>query len=98
MKCKKSKEKKTENVHLRLTKREKKRLYKRAEELGTSVSEYIRILTLKKEFRGGRKADYCKLVVLCQDLVSYIQQRYGRDEDQDMTEGIERIWNLLMSF
>lgn len=98
MKHKKSREKKTENIHLRLTKREKNRLQRRAEELGTNVSEYIRILTLKKEIRGGRKADYCKLIVLCQDLVSYIQQRYDRVEDQELAERMERVWKLLMSF
>lgn len=94
----KSREKKTEKIDLRLTKKEKKNLCNRAAELNVSMSEYIRILLLKKEIKVGKKTEYCRLVVLCQELVSYIAHRYSREEDQDLTERIERIWNLLMSF
>lgn len=98
MKHKKSKEIKTENVHLRLTKREKKRLCKRAEELDVSLSDCIRILTLKREVKSVKKAEYCKLVVWCQELVRYVQQRYGREEDSELIGMMERIWKLLMLF
>lgn len=94
----KSKETKTENIHIRLTKREKKRLCKRAKELDVSISDCIRILTLKKEVRTLKKAEYCKLAVWSQDLVTYVQQRYGREEDQELIERIDKVWELLTLF
>ena len=91
---KKKQEKRTENIHVRLSKKEKMKLEKGAAKAGISVSEYLRLLILEKKRKVREVGKECEVVVLCQDLITYIMERYS-SEDEELRERMERIWKIL---
>ena len=92
---KKQVEKRTENVHVRLSKKEKRKLEKDATKLGVSISEYLRRSALGKQIKIMSTGKECELVVLCQDLVAYVVEQYESEDDEELCERLEKIWKLL---
>ena len=92
---KKQAEKRTENVHVRLSKKEKRKLEKDAAKLGVSISEYLRRFALGKQIKIMNTGKECELVVLCQELVTCIMERYHSEDDEELCERLEKIWKQL---
>ena len=90
-KSKKKTNEKNQDLHVRVTKREKERLMKEAENLGLSVSEYIRPL-IRKE---NPIAKMSELVVLVQDIITHVQEKYSCEDDEELAYREERLWKIL---
>lgn len=86
---------KTQDLHLRVTKREKDKLSKEASELGVSVSAYIRPLIFGKKTDGKPSSKVIQATALCQDIVTYVQEKYVSEDDSELSERIEKLWEIL---
>lgn len=92
---KKRKSEKTQDLHIRVSKREKEKLSKEAEKLGISVSEYIRPLIMQKKSNAEPSSKVSTAVVLCQDIVTYVQEKYGCEDDEELSRRADKLWEIL---
>lgn len=94
-KVKRRKRVKTQDLHLRVTEREKNRLSKEAGELGVSVSAYVRPLIFGKRTKLMPSREAIQAVALCQDIVTYVQEKYGCEDDIELAERMDNVWSVL---
>lgn len=91
---------KDENLNIRLNAAEKKRLEKEAEYHGIKVSEYARKLMIddKDSLRKENSRIMSKLtrsITLMQDMVNIIEEKYAAEDDLQLAEGMEELWEIL---
>lgn len=98
-KIKKKRKKKSsvrnESLHFRLSKREKNEIKKNAAKLKVSMSDYVRAAILSKGKGNVSSNKLSMSVVLCQDIVTYVQERYACEDDTELEERIDKLWNIL---
>lgn len=95
MKSQKRKHEKTEYLHIRVSKREKDKLIRESEKLGISISEYARPILFEKRQNDLSSSKVNRVTALCQDIVTYVQEKYGCEYDVELAERIDRLWNVL---
>jgi len=94
-KTKKRRREKTQDLHLRVTKREKNKLSKEASKMGVSISAYIRPLILGKRSDGKTSSKAIQVAVLCQDIVTYVEEKYICEDNIELSERMKKIWEVL---
>lgn len=91
----KNKKKQTQ-ISIRLTQGEKRKLGDMAVKNGLSLSECIRALLFKDdEKRKNRKMVNPCVVILCQDILNIIEEKYRCEDNGVLEEKVEGLWKLL---
>ena len=83
---------KTENLHFRVSEKEKRALEERANEVNLSLSEYLRMMTTLSRSGGELTKNNIQVAVLCQDIVTHIQEKYACKHDHELSERMEKLW------
>ena len=86
---------KTQDLHLRVTKREKNKLSKEAEELGINMSAYMRSLVFGSKNENKPSSKAIRAVTMCQDIVTYVQEKYACEDDTELVERMDALWEIL---
>ena len=89
------KQKKNITVHFRLTEAEKCDLERRSTKCSMCISEYLRKIVFGQKLKKEVKAEISELVTRCQDLVTYVEERYWCAEDQELEERMNGVWEML---
>ena len=83
------------SVHFRVADKEKVLIEKRAEKCNMSVSEYLRSIIFATKMKKELKEEYSGLIAMCQDLVTYVGERYWCTEDDELEERMNALWRML---
>lgn len=91
------KNRKETRIECRLTYKQKKLIQKKAKDCGMSVSKYMVLCAEKgKVGNGNEKLKNYEIVTLAQELVRYVQDRYGSScEDEELNRKVETLWEML---
>lgn len=86
----------TKNTYLsvRLSKREKTKIEKKASNLGIKISDYVRNACLDTK---GERITMLRLVyvtAILQEICNYVEENYK--EDEFMKEATKKLWNSLL--
>lgn len=90
----KNKNKKAQ-LNIRLSQVEKRRLERKAMKSGLNLSEYIRGQLSKGD---GKRQDIemvSQCVILCQDILNIIQEKYNCEDNSLLEEKVEKLWKRL---
>lgn len=83
-------------LNIRLSQTEKKRLEKKARKSCINLSEYVRT----RLFQGDGKQQGVEMVgqcvVLCQDILNIIQEKYSCEDNTPLEEKVENLWKILL--
>lgn len=80
-------------LSVRLSKKEKNKIAKKASNLGLKTSDYVRNACLDTK---GERITMCKLVyvtTVLQEVCNYVEKNYN--EDEFMKEVTKKLWNSL---
>lgn len=85
---------KGEKITFRVRAAEKRRLCKKAEQEGLSVSEYIRKIVVSHEGKKGEKDVRSGiLLVKTSEILNYIQEKY--DVDRKLERMVDELWESM---
>lgn len=85
----------TEDIHTRISPKEKRKIEKQANKCGMTKSEYLREM-ISSTLENEKDAMICaNIVTLCQDLVNYVQEKYGNDDDKYLEGKVRQLWDAL---
>lgn len=82
-------------IHFRISKRMKNSLQRQANKQGKSLSDYIRYLIKEGKKKEKIKKELAQCIVLCQDIVEYVQEKYDCSENEILEEMVEKLWEKL---
>lgn len=82
-------------MNIRLSQAEKKRLEKKARKSGLNLSEYVRAWLLQGDGKqqGFEMVGQC--VVLCQDILNIVLEKYSCEDNSLLEEKVEKLWKIL---
>ena len=87
--------KKNVDVHFRVADKEKSLIERRAQKCGMSVSEYMRSIVFGQRLKKEIKEEISEMITMCQDLVTYVEERYWCAEDTELEGRINALWKML---
>lgn len=86
---------KNEHLNIRLSQNEKRRLKRKAEKCGLSVSGYSRALLFGDNEKQQNLGMVNQCVILCQDILNIVQEKYSCEDNSLLEEKVGKLWNLL---
>lgn len=90
----KNKDKKAQ-LNIRLSQAEKRRLNRKAIESGLNLSKYSRALLFGGDGKQQSPGMVNQCVILCQDILNIVQEKYSCEDNSLLEEKVERLWKLL---
>lgn len=87
-----TKKKKTENINIRVTKSDKKKLEKKAKDNNMSLSEYLITAGLRNNMLG-KDMLMAHITAIAQQICNYAEENY--DEDEKLEKWNEELWENL---
>ncbi len=84
-----------EYINIRVSKRMKSILKKQADKQGESLSDYIRHLIQEGKRKQKAKKELVQCLVLCQDIVGYVREKYDCPENEVLVEMVDKAWEKL---
>lgn len=83
-----------QKVELRLTKKEKDKLIRKAEKYEMSISDYIRTVTIENDEKKKNlvNIESIQMMVAVTDIVRYIEDHYDLEEDHALREKVVALW------
>lgn len=83
------------NIHIRVTQNMKNSLEKQAGKQKMSLSDYIRYLIQEGKKKDKMNKELAQCMVICQNIVEYVQEKYDCSENEVLKEMIEKAWEKL---
>ncbi len=90
----KNKDKKAQ-LNIRLSQAEKRRLKRKAVKSGLNFSEYIRARLSESDRKQQDPGIVSQCVVLCQDILNIVQEKYSCEDNSLLEEKVEKLWKIL---
>lgn len=84
-----------EYINVRVSKRMKSILKNQADQQEKSLSDYIRYLIQEGRKKQKAKKELAQCLVLCQDIVGYIREKYDCPENEILVEMVDKAWEKL---
>lgn len=82
-------------LNIRLSQTEKKRLEKKARKSCINLSEYVRARLFQGDGKQHGLETVGQCVVLCQDILNIIQEKYSCEDNSLLEERVEKLWKIL---
>ena len=82
-------------IHFRLPETEKELIERRAQKCSMNTSEYMRSIVLGNRLTKELKGEISEMVTMCQDLVTYVTERYWCAEDAELEVRVNALWKML---
>lgn len=90
----KNKDKKAQ-LNIRLSQAEKRRLKRKAVKSDLNLSEYCRAQLFGGDGKQQDPVMVSQCVVLCQDILNIVQEKYSCEDNDMLEEKMERLWKIL---
>ena len=94
-KNKKGKNNKKAQLNIRLSQTEKRRVSKQAGNSGLNLAEYTRARLFGGDGKQQDPGMMGQCVVLCQDILNIVQEKYSCEENSILEEKVEKLWKIL---
>lgn len=82
----------SEQIHIRVSEKDKKQIKKLAEKTGIgNTSKYMRMQALNGELKEGVTVGI--VLVLAEELVRYVEEKYD-NENEELRRKVDELWEL----